>query len=245
MDQAAAARLFGAADPLGRIIVWSSQPKRSGTIVAEVANLPEIYGVGMGHIHMAAPPHVYVPLALAPTRALHIVAAFRGDPASALQLVGRIVGREDGSIGVEARTMAGWAGARLARSRLLASVLAMLGAVAIVVCFLGVFAVAAYSAAVRERELAIRVALGSPRTAVMRLVLRPTLVAASIGTTAGLVMAFDSARLVSGLLLVNAASTVVSGAIAAATVGVIALAAGLLPALRASKGDCSALLRNV
>ncbi len=244
LDQAAAKKFFGRADPVGRVLVWGSKPGQSGTIVAEVPDLPEVYGVDMGQIRLIAPAHVYVPLALAPTRSLRVVAAFRGDPGTALKLVDRAVSEQDGTVAFETRTMVQWAGARLARARLLAALLAALGAAALVVCLLGVFAVAAYTSSAREPEIAIRVALGARPRAVAQIVLRPVLVAAALGVSAGLVIVFASLRLIAGLVLSTAFATLSDATLAAAAVCAAALTAAALPCWRATRTDPSTVLRG-
>jgi len=107
---------------------------------------------------------------------------------------------------------------------------------------LGVYAVSAQTMALRRRELAIRLALGSAPTALLRLVLGGALRPVGIGVLLGLAGAVLAGRSISGLLYrVNGAHpAVLLGA--AAVLGLAALVAVWLPARRAARADPLAAL---
>ncbi|HET6983661.1 MAG TPA: FtsX-like permease family protein, partial [Myxococcaceae bacterium] len=107
---------------------------------------------------------------------------------------------------------------------------------------LGVYAVSAQTMALRRRELAIRLALGSAPSALLRLVLGGALRPVGLGVLLGLGGAVAAGRSVSGLLYrVNGAHPgVLLGA--AAVLGLAALLAVWLPARRAARADPLAAL---
>lgn len=244
IDEAAAAKLFGSDPPVGKTIVWGSRPGDFGTVAAIVSNLPEVYGVQMGQIRLVSPPHVYVSFAVAPTRSLRVVAAIHGQPEAAARLIAKSVASENGLAVVETKTMAEWAGARLARERLLTWLLAIYSGIAFGACALSVFAIGVYCVSTRQREFAIRLALGAERGSIARLVLRSSLIGTTIGTVIGAALAWDTSRVIAGLLLGTDTARIVSVAGAATIVGVVSLAAALPSVLSATRQPILSLLHD-
>jgi ABC-type antimicrobial peptide transport system permease subunit len=72
--------------------------------------------------------------------------------------------------------------------------------IALALAALGVYAVMAYIVTARTREFGIRSALGAGRGSVMLLVLRQGMIAASVGSAVGLIMAVAGARVIEGLI---------------------------------------------
>jgi putative ABC transport system permease protein len=108
----------------------------------------------------------------------------------------------------------------------------------------GTYAVLSYLVTQRDRELAIRLALGATPRSVVELVARESALIVGSGVALGLVSAVALARLLSGLLFGV-------GALEPAVVGVVLLVAGvagvgaaLLPAQRAATVDPCATLRG-
>jgi predicted permease len=105
---------------------------------------------------------------------------------------------------------------------------------ALLLSLLGIYSVIAFSAATRSQEMAIRVALGSPRAGVMRLILASGARLGLVGCSLGAVAAVFATRLLRSLLFevdpLNPAIIV----LAAVTMFVLALAASLVPARRAA-----------
>jgi ABC-type antimicrobial peptide transport system permease subunit len=134
--------------------------------------------------------------------------------------------------------------AATARASLLLILLGVSGAAALVLGVVGVYSVASYAAAQREREFGVRMALGAAPQGVARLVLREGAMMALLGIGAGLVVAFAGARLLSALLYqVSPANvTVFAGAVLA--IGVVTLVATLIPARRAARTDPAVVLRG-
>jgi putative ABC transport system permease protein len=108
----------------------------------------------------------------------------------------------------------------------------------------GTYAVLSYLVTQRDRELAIRLALGATPRAVVELVARESALIVGAGLVLGLASAVALSRLLAGMLFGVAAlePTVVAGVVAVAAVaGVVA---ALLPARRAAGVDPSATLRD-
>jgi putative ABC transport system permease protein len=89
---------------------------------------------------------------------------------------------------------------RTARHRLATLALSLFGSLALVLCGCGLYAVVALTSRMRQREYAIRIALGARAADVRWLVFRQAMVIAGVGTVAGLAAAAGGTRILSGLL---------------------------------------------
>jgi ABC-type antimicrobial peptide transport system permease subunit len=122
----------------------------------------------------------------------------------------------------------------------------LLGVFAILAAVLagvGIYGVLAYSVALRTREIGIRLALGARAGSVLAMVVKWSLALAVTGMILGLAGAFALTRVL-GALLFNVAPTdpLTFGSVAI-IVSVIAVGAGLIPAIRASRVDPVGALR--
>jgi putative ABC transport system permease protein len=115
---------------------------------------------------------------------------------------------------------------------------------AVLLAVLGIYSVISFSVASRVQEMAIRMALGSQRRAIVRLVLESGAKLAVVGCAIGLGGAVAASRLLRSLLF--GVSPFDPVALAAAAVGVLllAVAASGLPALRAASIDPMRALRG-
>jgi predicted permease len=115
---------------------------------------------------------------------------------------------------------------------------------AVLLALLGIYSVIAFSAALRTHELAIRLALGSQRASVMRLVLVSGAKLGLVGCGLGAIAAAFATRLLRSLLFqVNPLDPFVL-TLAAFSIFLLALAASLVPARRAASIEPMQALRN-
>jgi ABC-type antimicrobial peptide transport system permease subunit len=106
--------------------------------------------------------------------------------------------------------------------------------VALAVSAIGVYGVSAYATESRRREFGIRMALGSPRRSVLWLALRDAVLVSAIGALTGMPIAWlFASRLREMLYAVTPFDPLTAGAVLVALV-LIAGAAALLPARRAT-----------
>jgi ABC-type antimicrobial peptide transport system permease subunit len=107
----------------------------------------------------------------------------------------------------------------------------------------GLYGVLAYSTAQRTREIGIRMALGSSRLGVSRLVLADVLRLAGIGVLVAIPCSVMLGRLLrSQLFGVSTADPLTLGAVVL-LIAVVALVAAIVPARRASSVDPTTALR--
>jgi predicted permease len=115
---------------------------------------------------------------------------------------------------------------------------------AVLLAVLGIYSVTAFSTAARSQEIAIRFALGSQRSDVMRMIMTSAARLGVLGCSIGVLATFFATRLLSSLLFeVDSLDPVV---IVAAGGGIMLLAVGVsvIPARRAALIDPSEALRS-
>ncbi len=93
-------------------------------------------------------------------------------------------------------------------------------------------------------EVGVRVALGASRRTILALVMREGLTLAAFGVAFGLLGAVSASKLLAGLLYGIEPTDLVSYVAATAGLAGVALAAALVPALRASRTDPWTSLRS-
>ena len=114
------------------------------------------------------------------------------------------------------------------------AIIASFAGAAVLLAMLGIYSVIAFSTAMRTQEMAIRLALGSQRSSIVRLVLVSGTKLAAAGCGIGVVASLFATQLMKSLLFeVNPLDPVVI-VLAAVGIFVLALAASLVPARRAA-----------
>ena len=128
--------------------------------------------------------------------------------------------------------------------RMVASLLAAFGALALILATVGLYGVIAALAAQRTPEIGMRMALGASRGDIVSLILKQGLGMTLTGIAIGLAGAFALTRVFKSLLVGVSATDGVSFAGTTLLLVVVALAACYLPARRASRIDPLQALRN-
>jgi ABC-type antimicrobial peptide transport system permease subunit len=116
-------------------------------------------------------------------------------------------------------------------------------AAAVLLSLLGIYSVIAFSAALRNREMAIRLALGSQRASVMQLVLASGAKLGLLGCSIGAVAAVFATRLMRSMLFQVDPLDPVVIVLAAIAIFLLALAASVVPACRAASVEPMQALR--
>ncbi len=178
-----------------------------------------------------------------------------GNPSQAIGLVRQAVKAIDPNVIIfESVPMVDYMGASWFAQKIVASMLGVLGALALLLAALGLYSVMSYSVTQRTHEIGVRMALGAQRTDVLMMVLRrgmaltATGLVVGIGVTLILVSRFvgaaaNSAMGSGGPLLAAGLSNPLIYLGAAAFLSVIAAMASYIPARRATKVDPMVALR--
>jgi putative ABC transport system permease protein len=128
--------------------------------------------------------------------------------------------------------------------RITSTMLSILALIAIVLSALGLYAITAYHASQRTKEVGVRMALGSSASQVSWLFLRGALIQIAIGLAIGLPGALAAGQLIRGLLIQTSAADPWTIASVIVLLIVVAVAASLLPARKASRLDPVVALRQ-
>jgi predicted permease len=208
----------------------------------ETTNQLEVVGVvrdaKYDSVRDPAPPTMYVPAAQ--TRFGNAVLEIRtaGAPASSATAVREAVRQVDPNLPtIDVSTQLEQIERRFAQEKVFATAYALFGAVAVVLAAVGLFGLMSYSVARRTNEIGIRMALGARSQDVVRLVLGESLTLVAAGVTIGVAIALAAGQLVAKLLFGLAPTDIYSTAGAVLLMLMVSMAAGYLPARRASRID--------
>jgi predicted permease len=146
-------------------------------------------------------------------------------------------------IPVQFRSMESFVTSSLTSERLMAALSGFFGGLAVLIAVIGLYGVMSYMVTRRRAEIGIRMALGADRGAVIRMVVGDAGRLLIIGLVAGVALAIFGARSAAALLYGLAPWDPVTLALAAATLGAVALLACWVPAYRASRVSPTTALR--
>jgi putative ABC transport system permease protein len=132
----------------------------------------------------------------------------------------------------------------IARTRFATLLLGIFAGVALVLAAVGIYGVMSYAVTERTHEIGIRMALGAERINVIALVLRRGLALSMSGVGLGLLGSWLLTRFVSTLLFQTSTTDPATFAAVAVALTLIALAASLIPARRATAVDPVRALRH-
>jgi len=132
----------------------------------------------------------------------------------------------------------------LLRERLMATLSGFFGFLAVALATVGLYGVISYMVERRRNEIGIRIALGANRGNVLNLILREAAVLLVAGLAIGIGLSLAVGRAASSLLFGLRASDPVTIGASVAGLAVVAIAASLLPAIRAARVEPMVALRE-
>ena len=188
---------------------------------------------------------MYVPYRQDPPGGLTLLVRSRLDPGSVMTAVRREVQSLDRDQPVfTVQTVDEMLAQLMWPYRVFGTLFALFAVIALVMSAVGLYAVMAYSVTQRTAEIGIRMALGAATRQVSWLILKRGLFQVFLGLTLGLLGAFGLSRVLRTLLVeVTPTDPVTFGAITA-ILTVVAVAACLIPARRATRVDPLVALRS-
>lgn len=190
-------------------------------------------------------PFVYFPLQQMYVSALTIHARARGELPAALRRARDHVLAIDPVIPITRSTsVAEQSSVALSVYELGAGALTMFGLITIVLAAIGIYGLVAYTVKQSTQEIGIRMAIGARRSDVIRTFMGRGAGLAGVGAAIGLAGALAMSRSLGAVLYGISAQDTVAFAAGTAVVMVIALAATLVPAWKASQMDPLTTLRH-
>jgi len=190
-------------------------------------------------------PIAYLPSAqdiLGPYITFELRAA--GSPANLAPAARAAIERVNPAIVLEFRTLAVQVAKSLTRERLLATLSALFGGLALLLAAVGLFGVISHNVAWRRCEIGIRMALGAQRTRVLLMVMKDVTPVVGVGLAAGLAASLAVTRYIARFLYGVAATDARTLAAALVLFAGVAAVAGFIPARKASRLDPMAALRE-
>jgi predicted permease len=238
VNEAFAQHYFPGEDPIGKRYFRPDSEGRD--VPQEIIGL--LRNAHYDRVRDQAPSTVYLPLRGLNNGTLEV--RTEGDPAMILGSLRRAIdslhpGIQLGDESLQATLVAN----QLVRERMLAILSGFFAMVALVLAAVGLYGVLSYAVARRTREIGIRLALGAPQAAVVRLVLAEVLTLTVMGLAAGAAGGLKLAQYVEGLLFEVRASDLASLAIPLASLLLAIALAALTPAIRAVRVEPVTALR--
>lgn len=197
-----------------------------------------------------APYRVYIPLAQAWTRPSPILIPnsliVRTRAAASLADVARVRGvvapMAPAGDDVRVERLTDLLAPQLRPWRLATTLFLLLGTLGLVAASAGIYGLVSYDVTQRTRELGVRIALGATRPRILRLVVGSTLRVVLQGVAAGAVLAVVAGRVLAALLYATSPYDPAVLAGTAATLALVTLVAGAVPAWRATRVSPAAAL---
>jgi putative ABC transport system permease protein len=235
INQTLANRFFANEDPVGRRITLNGVLR---TIVGVVGDA-KYQGLGV-----EAGPQTYVPHAQSPFPGLRIVVRTSSDPSSLIAAVRSQIQSVDPEEGpTRFATMTQLLSESVAQPRFNTFLIGLFAALAFILSAIGIYGVINYDVTQRTGEIGVRMALGAQSADVVRLILRQGLVLTLGGLLIGVVGALALTRFLTGLLFEVKPTDPLTYAAVAGLLALVAIAACLIPARRATKVDPLVALR--
>jgi putative ABC transport system permease protein len=242
VNEAFARKIFPGEDPLGRRIVFGRNDANRWTIVGVVGN---IRGSDLG----AEPePWIYRSIGQNEDRFLTLMrlsVRTTGDPLAVLRAVeGQLYAVDRSQPVFDVKTMEQRVADTLGPQRFQLLLIGTFAAMAVILAALGVYGVMAYLVTRRTREIGIRMAIGARPEQVRGEILREAMGLAAIAVVAGIAGAWGLTRYLTAMLYGVTAVDSVTFSAAALVLVVVAMAASLVPARKASRVDPVVALRE-
>lgn len=228
---------------------WPGTSALAKRVLTRAGRAYEVIGVAKKGKYLtlgeAPKPYVYFPLQQSEARAMTVLARGKGNPTTYLHEVRDAVRALDSTVPLyNVTTMSEHVDVALAPARSGATVLNVVGLVALVLTSLGLYGTIAHTVSRRTYEIGVRRALGAQDRDVIWLVVRQAMLLVLLGLAGGVSLSLAGSRLLSSLLYgVKASDPLVFG-LAPVVLVVVCIVASSVPSYWAIRIDASRALRH-
>jgi ABC-type antimicrobial peptide transport system permease subunit len=160
------------------------------------------------YLSETTPPYFYVPFRQVYREDMNLAfyVRTRGDPESVLSTLRAQTRAIDPNVTVfDAAPLREFIGASLYPQKIAASLMAIMGALALLLAGVGLYSAMAYSVVQRTQEIGVRMALGARPSNVLLMVVRQGLSLTGVGLVVGAALAFAMARMAASVGFTNSA----------------------------------------
>jgi predicted permease len=238
-----ARKFFAGQDPIGKVFQVDEPPDRPRTLNRIIGVVKD---TKYTDLREEFTPLVFFAAAQEekPDPFLQVVMRSTAPLATITSEVISAVGQANSNIIVQFQTLPGMVRESLLRERLMATLSGFFGALAALLATIGLYGVMSYTVARRRHEIGIRMALGAARGDVVRMVMREAGLLLIAGVLVGTALAIAAARTAATLLFGLHPGDPATLAMAACGLGIVAMLASYIPALRASRLEPTEALRE-
>lgn len=242
VDETLARKFFPMGEALGKYFRVQPEPGKAAPLIQVVGIAKD---AKYESLREEARPTVYFPIAQITEPAEEQVFELRtgSRPSALVSAVQEAVAGVSKTIPLRFSTLAEQVDDSLVQERLLATLSTFFGGLALLLAMIGLYGALSYLVAQRQPEFGIRMALGAPRSAILRLVLRDVVIVLAGGLTAGTCLAFATVGILQKMLFGLGSRDAFTFVAAIGLLAAVAIVAGYIPARRATRVDPMVALR--
>jgi predicted permease len=243
VNETLARKFFGPWSPLGRSLQMTTG--RDWDVPCEIVGV--VRDVKYRDLRSSAPPTAYLPLEQHELSGLgrdHFELRVGGSLVSMVPAVKEAFTAVNPAISFEMIPFSQHVADSLVQERMLATLSALFGGLALLLAAIGLYGVLSYNVARRRSEIGIRMALGAAQTQVLGMVLGDASWLAFLGLGLGIAGTLATTQVVKSFLFGLRPDDPVTLAAAVAVLGGVAAVAAYLPARRAARVDPMTALRE-
>ena len=238
VNQALAQKHFPGEDPIGKSIVVSWNDEGPDEIVGVVGD------VRQQDLETEARATIYWPPARFTYPFMTVAIRTAGDPRGVVAPAVAALHEMDPNVAAaDVQTMEDVIDTSVAQRRLTMLLLSIFAGLALLLAAVGIYGVIGYSVSQRTQEIGIRMALGAPRWAVLRMVVGQAMALSLVGVAMGALGAWLLSRVMQKLLFGVTASDPLTFVAVSALLALVAAIAASVPGLRATRVDPVIALR--
>ncbi|MGH9790020.1 MAG: ABC transporter permease [Candidatus Acidiferrales bacterium] len=195
-------------------------------------------------VELGRDPAVYRPYRQAASQVMQFALRMEGDPLAQTAAIRSLVSSVDADMPIfEVKTHARVIHESMVGLKYVASMLSVIGVIALVLSSAGVYGVMAYAVSERTHEIGVRMALGARAADVLRMVLARGVLLTVGGLAIGTTLSVLLTRAIAGLLFGVGATDFVTFGLVVGGLAAVALLACWIPATRATRVDPMIALR--
>jgi putative ABC transport system permease protein len=240
VNQTFAKKFFGDENPIGKRLNAGNQKQPEWIEIIGVVGDVKDQAVDVDIV-----PMLYVNFAQSPSRFMALTLRTKGEPYALLGDVRQGIWSVDKDQPLDRiLSMNDAAGEALAVRKITTSIMTMFGTISMVLACIGIYGVIAFSVVQRTHEFGIRMALGAEPHRVLSMVLADATKLGAVGICLGLIASLLLSRFADSIVYGISTRDPLTFLGTSVLLGVVAVGAALIPALRASRLDPNVALRQ-